>query len=58
MRVNIAIYNPEDESLKQIEGTGDTPERAVKNAIENEDDEMICVGKSTCGGCDPCCPAY
>ena len=33
MRVNIAIYNSDDESLIQTEGCGDTPEECVKNAI-------------------------
>lgn len=33
MRVNIAVYNREDDDLFQLEGTGDTPVETVKDAI-------------------------
>ena len=42
MRVNIAVYNPENESLEQFEGRGDTPEKAVKNAIDNSQETPCC----------------
>jgi hypothetical protein len=33
MRVNIAVYDREDDDLFQLEGIGNTPVEAVKDAI-------------------------
>ena len=53
MRVNIAVYNYDDDSLEQVEGRGDTPGKAVKNAIDSSQEPPCCEspGKEKCDQC-------